>query len=132
MEAAPDVVTAAWDRTVEQWDDPSRHEALLAMVVQHSAFAWAAARYKERGDDPVAKARLERIRKAATATLLATAKVREPEESSPYKKTLLWLMVLCVMLLLGLVFARIVVDSAPGKAKSPTRTPATHTTPARQ
>ncbi len=132
MQTAPDVVTAAWDRTVEQWDDPSRHEALLAVVVQHSAFAWAAARYKDRGDDPVAKDRLERIRKAATATMFATAKVRETEESSPYKKTLLWLMVLCVMLVLGLVFARIVVGNAPAKAKPPTRTPATHTTPARQ
>jgi hypothetical protein len=130
--AAPDVVTAAWERTVEQWDDPSRHEALLAVVVEQSAFAWAAARYKERGDDPVAKARLERIRKAATATMMATATVRETEESSPYKKTLLWLLIMVVMLALGLVFARIVVGNAPAKQKPPLRTPATHTTPARQ
>lgn len=131
----PEVVTAAWDRTVEQWDDLSRHDALLAVVVEHSAFAWAAARYKERdarGDDPVARARLERIRKAATATMFATAKVRETEGSSPYKKTLVWLMVLCVMLVLGLVFARIVVGNAPAKPQPPKRTPATHTTPARQ
>jgi hypothetical protein len=133
VEAVHADVTAAWEKAVEQWEDASRHEALLAVVVQHSAFAWAAARYKERGDDPVAKDRLERIRKAATATMFATAKPRETEDSSPYKKTLLWLVVMVAMVVLGLLFARIVVSSSPAKARQPVkRTPATHTTPARQ
>jgi hypothetical protein len=119
-------VSLAWDRVVEQWDDKARHDALLSVVVQHSEFVWAAARYKERGDDPIAAERLERLRKAATATMFATAKVRETPDSSPYKKILLWLVVMVVMLVIGLLFARIVVDHSPAK-----RRPAQHPTPAR-
>jgi hypothetical protein len=128
-----EAVTAAWDEVTSQWEDAPRHEAFLALVVQHSAFAWAAARYKERGDDPVAKDRLERIRKAATATMFASATPRETKENSPYTKTLLWLVAMVVMLVVGLLFARIVVNHAPAKGRSgSTRPPATHTTPARQ
>jgi hypothetical protein len=124
-------LVAAWDRTVEQWDDIARHDALLALVVQHSEFAWAAARYKERGDDAIAKERQERLRKAATATLLATAKVREPDEASPYKKIMIWLVVLVTMLVLGLVFTRIVVNNTPPKSAPAKSPPARHHTPAR-
>ena len=48
-----EVIEAAWARTVERWDDPARHEALLGLVAQHSAFAWAAGKYKERAGDPI-------------------------------------------------------------------------------
>ena len=49
------------------------HEALLGLVAQHSCFAWAAARYKERAGDPVADA-AARARCAArrVATMFAT------------------------------------------------------------
>jgi hypothetical protein len=124
-------VVAAWDRAVEQWDDAARHDALLALVVQHSEFAWAAARYKERGDDAIAKERLDRLRKAATATMFATAKVREPDDASPYRKIMIWLVVLVSMLVLGLVFARVIVSSRPHKAAPAKSAPARHHTPAR-
>jgi hypothetical protein len=123
-----DDVTQAWDRVLEQWDDKARHDAMLSVVVSHSEFAWAAARYKERGDDPVAHVQLERLRKAATATMLASAKARESPDSSPYKKMALWLAVMVVMLVVGLLFARIVVSNAPAKR---TPAPARHPTPAR-
>jgi hypothetical protein len=127
-------VTAAWERAVEQWDDNSRHEAVLAMVVQHSAFAWAAARYKERGDDPIAQARLERLRKAATAAMMATGSTRKTDEvKSPATKIAIWLTVMIAMLLVGLLFAKIVVDgrqkkAAPGRSHGVRRAP-TVTTP---
>jgi hypothetical protein len=124
-------VSLAWDRAVEQWDDIARHDALLALVVQHSDFAWAAARYKERGDDAIAKARLERLRKAATATMFATAKVRETDKTDPYRKILIWIVVLVAMLVLGLVFARIVVNNLPAKPAPAPSGPAQHPTPAR-
>ena len=95
--------------------------------MQRGAFAWAAARYKERGDDPVARNQMARLTKAATATMLATASQRAPEPSSPYKKTMIWLVVMTVMLLLGLVFTRIVVEHAKPKPPTPSR----HPTPAR-
>lgn len=114
MSGVNEAVSAAWESVVEKWDDAARHEALLALVVQHSAFAWAAARYKEKGDDPIAVERLDRLRKAATATMMATASSRKGEEErSPYTKTMVWLVVMTIMLIIGLLFARIVTDRAP-------------------
>lgn len=108
-----EAVTAAWDRVVESWDEPARHEAFLGLVAQHSAYAWAAARYKERGGDPVADGALEKLRKAATAALLASASTRPKDEASPYKKTMVWLVVLFVMLVLGMAFTHIIVSNRP-------------------
>jgi hypothetical protein len=70
---APEVVTAAWDALAAHWDDQARHDALLGLVAQHGCYAWAAAKYKERGDDPIAQRQLERVRKSALATMFATA-----------------------------------------------------------
>jgi len=131
VQTVHEAVSAAWDKVVEQWEDAPRHEAFLALVVQHSSFAWAAARYKERGDDPVAKDRIERIRKAATATMFAAATRRDTEERSPYTKTLLWLMAMLVMLVVGLLFARIVVNHAPAKRPTEMQPGVTAPTPAR-
>jgi hypothetical protein len=117
-----EAVSAAWERVVEKWEDGSRHEALLALVVQHRSFAWAAARYKEKGDDPIAVERLDRLRKAATATMMATATKKAAEERSPYTKTMVWLVVMTIMLIIGLLFARIVTDRAP-KHSPPVRHP---------
>lgn len=112
-------VTSAWDRVTEQWDDPARHDALLALVVQHNCFAWAAARYKERSGDAIADRQLDRLRRAATATMLATATARTRKEETPYRKVIVWLAVMLAMLLLGLVLTRIIVD-----IKAPVTTPA--------
>jgi hypothetical protein len=111
-----EAVTAAWERTLELWDDAARHEALLALVVEHNAFAWAAGRYKERGDDPIAKARLEQLQKAAIATMMASASTRKTEDRSPSTKLAIWLAVMVAMLLVGLLFAGIVVN---GSRKNP-------------
>ncbi len=116
-----DDVKAAWDRAVEHWDDPARHEALLGLVAKHSCYAWAAGMYKERAGDPIAGRQLERLRKAATATLLASATVRTQDAATPYKKTLIWMVVLVLMLVLGLLFARIVVENSPPKRSPPVR-----------
>jgi hypothetical protein len=116
-----DDVTCAWERAVDHWDDPVRHDAVFAAVVQHNGFAWAAARYKERAGDAIADAQLERLRKAATATLLATATARDDRHATPYRKVMVWFAVLVVMLLLGLVFARVVIDTTPRRDPTPAR-----------
>ena len=108
-----EAVTAAWDRVVESWDEPARHEAFLGLVAQHSAYAWAAARYKERAGDPVADLALEKVRKAATAAMFASAAARPKDGASPYKKTMIWLVVLLVMLVLGMVFTQLVASNMP-------------------
>lgn len=117
-------VTTAWERAVAEWDDPARHEAVISAVVQHNCFAWAAQKYKERAGDPIADKQLDRLRKAATATLFATATARQSKEENPYRKGLMWMLVLAIFAVMGLVFARVVLDNTPSK-------PASGTTPAR-
>jgi hypothetical protein len=93
----------------------------MGLVAQHSCYAWAAGKYKERAGDVIADRQLERIRKAATATLLATASQPRDDESMPYKKTLLWLVALLVMLVLGLLFMKIVASNTRPKPPTPVR-----------
>jgi hypothetical protein len=116
-----DDVTCAWKRAALHWDDPACHEAVIVAVVQHNSFAWAAARYKERAGDAIADRQLERLRKAATATLFATATARDDKHATPYRKVMMWFAVLVVMLLLGLVFTRLVVDTTPRREPTPAR-----------
>jgi hypothetical protein len=103
-------VTAAWERVTEQWDDPARHDALIGLVAQHNCFAWAAARYKERAGDAVADKQLERLQRAATATMLAAASVRGQPERTPYKRTMVVMIVMLVMVVLGLLAAKVLHD----------------------
>ncbi len=121
MDRVNEVVEAAWARAVERWDDPARHEALLGLVAQHSAFAWAAGKYKERAGDPIADAQLERLRKSATATLLATAARRPESKKGPYQRTLLLVALLGVMLVLGLVYAKVIAADHQRKKPLPGR-----------
>lgn len=104
-EAVPDSVRAAWQHAVDGWGEPARHDALLAQVAQHGCYAWAAARYRERGDDPVAQARIERLRKAATATMYATAKPRADRRTRPYSVTIAMLIALVTVAIVGFLFA---------------------------
>jgi hypothetical protein len=111
-------VEAAWERVVESWDDPARHDALVGLVAQHSAFAWAASKYKERAGDAIADKQLERIRKAATATMFATASRKQTEET-PYRRTMVIFIVLLLMMVLGLLGVKMVHDSRTQDAPPP-------------
>jgi hypothetical protein len=105
VEGIPDPVAAAWDQALAHWDDPQRHDALLAAVASYSCYAWAAAKYKTRAGDPIADAQLERLRKAATATMLATATVRPEQTGMPYRNAILVLLALVILLGVGAVYA---------------------------
>ena len=118
---------AVWQKVVDAWDDPARHDGLMGLVAQESAFAWAAAKYKERAGDPVADRQLERIRKAALATMFASGS-KKRETHSPYRSTIVIFVVLIVVLLVGLVGMKMisathVEDPTP---RAPTTTPAPH------
>ena len=105
-EAIPEPVRAAWAHLADAWSEPARHDAFVALVAQHNCYAWAAARYKERADDPIAARQLERLRRATTAALLATATTRKaPAEGTPYKSTMTVLVALVVAAICGLVYA---------------------------
>jgi hypothetical protein len=119
----PDAVRAAWQGAVDAWDDPARHEAVIAQVAQYSCFAWAAARYKERGDDAIAASQLERLRRAAEATMLATATVRRDSKPSPYRATIALFIVLVLAAIGALVVTMVLHDRATEKSSGmPTRT----------
>ena len=100
---------AAWQVVVDKWDEQAAHDKLLALVAQSSSYKWAATQYKQRAGDPVAEAQLERIRKAAIATMFATgAKKRDPD--APYKRVMIVLIVLVFMMMLGLVGLKLIHD----------------------
>ncbi len=99
--AAP--VQAAWERVAAAWDDPALHDELFRLTTIHTCHAWTAARYRTEwqarggtGLDP----HLERMRKAAEATLLTTATAR-PAAATPYRSARLTLIVLVVLIMIG-------------------------------
>jgi hypothetical protein len=108
----PDEVTAAWQRVTEQWDDVTRHEAFFALVARHNCYAFAAARYRERAGDPIARNQHDRIRKAVIATMMVSAAAR-PEPKAPYRSTVVVFLCLIGMTLLGLLIAKRMHDNPP-------------------
>jgi hypothetical protein len=107
---APDPVMAAWDDAVAHWDDPAKHQALLGVVAQHSCFAWAAGKYKERAGDPIADKQLERLRTSAMATMLATSSAKKKDEPTPFRATLLLFIALLVAMVIGMVVVKSIHD----------------------
>ncbi|HEX3766615.1 MAG TPA: hypothetical protein VHW23_48305 [Kofleriaceae bacterium] len=106
--AVPEPVHAAWQRAAEAWSDPTRHDELLQQVAAHSCYAWAAARYRARRRDPVAERQLDRLRRAAEATLLAGATVRPDTTAGPYRATLGVLAILIAAIVIGVVYATLI------------------------
>ncbi|HUS29948.1 MAG TPA: hypothetical protein VMZ53_15690 [Kofleriaceae bacterium] len=119
-------VEAAWQRVVESWDDQTRHDAFIGLVAQYGDFAWAASKYKERAGDAIADKHLEKIRKAATATMFATAS-KKPEGGAPYKSTMVIFAVLILMMLIALIGVKLMHDTRPHpEPPPPPTTPARH------
>lgn len=114
-------VRAAWARVTDTWPDSARHDAFFALVVQHQCFAWAAQRYKERGDDPIAQEQLARLRRGAMATMMAAAATRTTKEKQPYRSTMIVLLVLLAAMLLGMVVTKALHDNTPPPATKPAR-----------
>jgi ribosomal protein L32 len=121
----PEAVVAAWDRVLEAWDDADRHDALLRLVARHEAYAWAAARYREakraapdpdHAVDAVADRQLDRMRRAALATLLASASAREERGRPPYRAATAILAMLIVAIVAGLIFAAMLQRNEPAGA----------------
>jgi flagellar biosynthesis/type III secretory pathway M-ring protein FliF/YscJ len=108
--SAPEPVQAAWDDAVAHWDDPAKHKALLGLVAQHSCFAWAAARYKERAGDPIADKQMERLRTSAMATMMATGAAKKQDEPSPFRATIIMLIALLVAMIVGLLIVKTIHD----------------------
>lgn len=125
--AVADAVRAAWDRAVEAWSEQARHDDLLRLVAAHNGYAWAAGRYRTRSGDPIAARQLDRLRRAAEATMLAGATVRPDAATRPYRAVIGVLAILIVVIAVGVVYAMI---RGPGAtAAAPATMPAAPLTP---
>jgi hypothetical protein len=107
-------VRAAWARVADAWSDPARHDELLQQAAAHRCYAWVAGRYRTRGGDPIAERQLDRLRRAAEATLLAGATVRREAAATPYRGTIVVLALLVAAVVVGLVYVALV--GAPSDA----------------
>jgi hypothetical protein len=114
---ADDQLQSAWERVTEDFADPARHEELFKLVVKENSLAWAAARYRERGDDPIAKEQLERLRKAAVASMMVSGAAREAKQATPYRSSLIVLICLIAAMLIALFVTKSLHDNRPPVTK---------------
>lgn len=134
--AVPPAVAAAWERVIAAWDEPAPHDALLQAVAQHDAYAWAAAKYRDAkraapaspspfrsypgpAVDAIADRQLDRMRRAAEATLFASASAREEPGKSPYRAATAVLLMLIFAVIAGLIFARVFEGNKPAVGGGP-------------
>jgi hypothetical protein len=107
--AVSDAVRVAWERAVAEWNDSARHDAFLQVVASHGAYAWAAGRYRDAGraraGDVIGPRQLDRLRRAAEATLLASAGARPDPRTTPYRATMTILAMMVVAIIAGLLYA---------------------------
>ena len=103
--AIPEVVRQAWEHVLEGWDEPARHDRLLGLAAQHDCFAWVAARYREKPGDTIADARLDRLRRAATAKMMATGTPRPDPRVKPYTLTIALMIALVTVAIVGFLYA---------------------------
>jgi hypothetical protein len=109
-----EAVEAAWTKVTEDWANQARHDALLALTVESQAFKWVASKYREKKGDAIADAQLARLTTAAMATMMTSSRASaEQDFAAPYRRALLWLAVLAVMLVLGLIAAKLMVTAHP-------------------
>ena len=120
--AVPDSVRAAWAHAGEAWSEATRHDELLRLVAAHNCYAWAAGRYRTRSGDAIAARQLDRLRRAAEATLLASATARPDPVARPYRAAIGVLAVLIVVIVVGLLYA--FVRQPAATSASPARAPA--------
>lgn len=114
----PDVLGAAWEQALAAWDDPARHDEVMRLVAQHDAYAWAAARYRTRTGDPIGERGLARVRKAAEATMMASAAMRKDTAPKPYRALTTILIMLIVAAGAGLLWATVMRNTNTTAAPS--------------
>jgi hypothetical protein len=106
--AVADPVRDAWTRVTERWTDDAGHDELLRLVVANNCYAWAAGRYRTREADAIAQRQIERLRRAAEATLLVSAAVRPDAGNRAYRGVTGVLAILVVVIAAGLLYATVI------------------------
>ena len=76
-------IHTAWQAALERWSEPARHDTVLGLAAKHEQLAWLAGKYREatwtNQHDPIARDRLERVRRAAIIMSLSKVKPIEVE-----------------------------------------------------
>jgi hypothetical protein len=102
--AVPEALIAAWDRALEAWADQARHDEVMRLVTANDAYAWAAQRYRSKPGDPIGERMLDRIRKSAEATLMASRAERKDTAPKAYRATVALLVFLLIAAVAGLIY----------------------------
>lgn len=107
--AIPQSLHHAWLRACEDWSSPLHHDELLQLAMHHECYAWLAAKYRDVGrtrDVPAIDAYLNRLRRAAEATLTVSATRRTAHAAGSYSSAQAILLVLIAALVASCVYAR--------------------------
>lgn len=109
--SVPREVRAAWQRTLDGWQDARRHDDFVGLVAAHQCFAWAAACYREierkRPGDVMVDRQLARMRKSAEATLAIQSTPREAAAQVPYRAARRFLGILVIAIVVGVGYAEL-------------------------
>ena len=105
----PQAVLDAFQRALDDWTDPARHDELLRLVAANDCYAWAAGRYRDeardRTGDPIAARQLDRVRRATEATMRATASQPPARAAEPGRATAIVVGVIGLAIVIGLAAA---------------------------
>ena len=96
----PGAIVELWTHAEHGWDDRARHALFVERALAAGAGGYAAACYRRKGDDPIAREQLELITSRLEQLLLASGTSPEAARSSPSRKLAL-LVVFVLMFALG-------------------------------
>jgi hypothetical protein len=118
----------AFRRADEDWKEQAHHNEILRLTSQHNTYAWTCGRYRKRKGDPIADKAIDRLQRAAFATMMATATPRRETEKNPYRTSIGILVLLLIVIVVGVVYALVFYEPPAKKATTPAR-PAQSVTP---
>jgi hypothetical protein len=85
----PRELTDSWQLTLEFWSEAARHSTLLGLAAKHKQLAWLAGKYRDASwsnpEDPIAKERLERVRRAAAIMFSMPTTAAPPPTSRGFR-----------------------------------------------
>jgi hypothetical protein len=89
----PAALKQLWSHVETGWEDQARHALFVEQALAGGHGGFAAACYRQKGDDPVARRQLERIASRLEQSLVATATPPDARAGAAGRKAI-WLLVL--------------------------------------
>jgi hypothetical protein len=103
----PETLKELWTHVEAGWDDPARHALFVEQALAGGHGGFAAARYRRKGDDPVARGQIERIASRLEQILAAAATPPDERAGAGGRKVIWLLVVLLTLAFAGLLLASI-------------------------